>query len=215
MKPVIGITMQHDLERDILFQQSAYIDAVADCGGIPLSVPPSDINFSSEITKRADGFIFTGGGDIDPTVYGKGISGEAMNISKKRDLPELELFRECVKNNIPSLGICRGIQIMNVAMGGDLIPHTPFHSAEYKEGKSVHLVLVKGKYFAVNSSHHQVLGYIPPCFEVFARDLKNDVEGIYMPGKNFIAGVQWHPEKNYKYNSFSRHIIKAFIDSCV
>lgn len=177
-----------------------YAQALEGCG--------AEAVFSLELSQAAgcDGLLLPGGGDIDPSRYGQTPAG-SEEPDPARDAAELELVREFVGWGKPILGICRGIQMLNVALGGDLIqdiPTAPAHRHDPVIGDQVHqvkavpgsfLARLYGETFAVNSAHHQALGKVAPGLRVAARSLEDEVvEAVEWPEKK-IYGVQWHPER--------------------
>lgn len=159
-----------------------------------------------DLTKDCGGLLLPGGGDIDPARYGQAPAG-SEEPDLQRDAAELQLVREFVARGRPILGICRGIQMINVALGGDLIQDIPTaqdHRHDPVTGDKVHhvtagedsfLAPLYGTEFSVNSSHHQALGRIAPGLRVAARSREDGVvEAVEWPEKA-IYGVQWHPER--------------------
>jgi putative glutamine amidotransferase len=218
--PVIGITAgivteQQDYGLMHRHRVSAdYSQAVIDAGGIPIILPPQDGTID-QILELVDGLIFSGGADIDPARYGNvEIHPATYDISEARDQFELELMRAAVQRNVPTLCICRGIQVLNVALGGTLVQHigdqveSPLthrqHEAGYLGTESSHHVTfieesLAAKVFGthvvpVNSLHHQSLA--TPAVAIRVEGVSSDgvIEAVSVPTCHFILGVQWHPE---------------------
>ena len=177
-----------------------YASALEGCG--------AECVFSLDVEEALDcqGLLLPGGGDIDPARYGQPSAGsEAPDL--QRDAAELELVSRFLAWGRPILGICRGIQLLNVALGGDLIQDIPTaadHKHDAVRGDRVHGVeaapgsFLEGLYetsFPVNSAHHQALGQVAPGLRVAARSQADGViEAVEWPEKR-IYGVQWHPER--------------------
>lgn len=164
--------------------------------------------FSLDLTQAKDcgGLLLPGGGDIDPARYGQ-ISAGSEEPDLQRDAAELQLVSDFLAWKRPILGICRGIQMLNVALGGNLIQDIPTaadHRHDPTIGDRIHSVVAEetgflyplyGKEFVVNSSHHQALGQLAPDFRVVARSaLDGVIEAVECPEKQ-LYGVQWHPER--------------------
>lgn len=224
MKPIIGIScsmgqsiismtmenrpqLQHRLN-------DTYIQAIVEAGGIPVMLPNlADISVIEELVARLDGVLLSGGGDLDPMLFGERATGNLGTVTPRRDTFELALARYILKKtNKPLLGICRGIQVMNVAMGGSLHIDLPddgklCHSlAMYPRDAVTHdihvlentkLADIMGSGIGyVNSFHHQAVKEVADGFVISAKSLQDDiVEAIELPDHSFAVGVQWHPEE--------------------
>lgn len=177
-----------------------YANALEGCGALGI--------FSLDLTKAKEcaGLLLPGGGDIDPARYGQPLAG-SEEPDLQRDAGELQLVSDFMAWGKPILGICRGLQMLNVALGGDLIqdiPTAPRHKHDSVTGDQVHKVVVEedsflypiyGKEFSVNSAHHQAIGRLAPGLRLIARCAEDGVpEGIEWPEKG-IFGLQWHPER--------------------
>lgn len=176
-----------------------YAAALEFCGLQPVfSTFPSD-------SRNCAALLLPGGGDLDPALYGQNNMG-SRTIDRSLDERELELVRSFLQNGRPIFGICRGLQVLNVAFGGDLIQHLPTSAAhcwEEETGDKRHLVRVRpesflhniyGDEFFVNSAHHQGAGQIAKGFTVAARAGDGVTEALEWPEKKIYA-VQWHPER--------------------
>lgn len=176
-----------------------YAEALEFCGGTPV--------FSRDLSQAEDcgGLLLPGGGDVDPSRYGQENNGSA-NIDKVLDQREIELIRQFSLVGKPILGICRGLQILNVALGGDLIQDietAPTHKWEENTGDKVHMVTAAkdsflyplyGESFSVNSAHHQAVNDLADGFSIAATAADGVVEALENRKKNIYA-VQWHPER--------------------
>jgi putative glutamine amidotransferase len=183
--------------------------SVRRAGGVPVMLSAADdAPEIGELTARCDGFVFAGGNDIDPSFYGESNKGSiAPNI--ERDRFELTLLKSALGAGKPVLGICRGCQLINVALGGDLHQNLPDLKPEWKLHKRsdvtegyVHDVDVlmpeyfpslKGRVMRVNSMHHQVVNHLASDLEITAQTRDGLVEGVAMLS-SYVVGVQWHPE---------------------
>lgn len=176
-----------------------YEEAVAFCGGVCI------ISQNLEYAKLCDGLLLSGGGDIDPKRYGAKNLG-STNIDETTDAQELELVRAFSVTNRPILGICRGLQVVNVAFGGDLIQDiktASTHQWTERTGDQVHPVTAEegsflqtlyGNGFRVNSAHHQAVGKLAQGLAVSAKAKDGVIEAIECKAKRIYA-VQFHPER--------------------
>lgn len=219
-KPVIGITPtpMDDTQDHGSFHRytlaDTYTRAIEAAGGIPLIIPPQDGN-TSEILDVLDGLLISGGGDIDPAAYGASeVHEKTGGIHHGRDELELALAREALERDMPMFCICRGIQVLNVALGGTLyqdvadefsadISHRQQDNKIPKEepGHDVSVQpdsLLARTYgqstIAVNSFHHQSLKDVAPGLQVNGVAPDGTIEAVEHTGKTWVLGVQWHPE---------------------
>lgn len=239
MKPIIGITSDYnDGDRPefggkipTCFLRDRYVHAVEATGGIPLILPPlgSPSRSARSILERIDGLLLTGSGpDIDPGSYGERRRFPFKTVHPKRFLLEQELVRQAKKKGMPILGICGGMQLMNVAAGGSLyqdikeqIPKAmqhqrggkPAHMIEVKKGTLLSKIL-KGDRLRVNSAHHQGVKQVAPGYVVNAEADDGVIEGIEAVGYPFVLGVQWHPEF-LNADDQSATLFKAFLKMAV
>ncbi|HEX6701584.1 MAG TPA: gamma-glutamyl-gamma-aminobutyrate hydrolase family protein [Gaiellaceae bacterium] len=214
MRPLIGITTYveparwgyWELEAALIPQD--YVESVENAGGRALLVPPSD-DAVEETLDALDGIVFTGGADIDPKEYGAEAHAETFGIRGDRDRSELALMRAALERDMPVLGICRGIQVLNVARGGDLHQHLPdlvgheqhkhdppgvFNDHEVEIAPETRLASILGDTHDVKSHHHQGLAKLGEGLVEAARADDGTVEAIEDPGQRFALGVLWHPE---------------------
>jgi len=214
-KPVIGVTVSYRWEDNILYLRNYYVKALEKAGGIPLLIPSTlSTSLINEILRSIDGILISGGGDVFPTHYGK-TPRDVKRIEPYRDEFEVSLIREALRLNIPLLAICRGIQIINVALGGTLHQSieevTELKHTWYREGKleapwwyPVHKVRIKKdtllwKIFGkeeiwVNSFHHQAVERTGDGLIVSGNSEDGLIEAIEHENHPFFLGVQWHPE---------------------
>jgi putative glutamine amidotransferase len=211
-KPVVGITTYLTpaawgaWEMDAALVPADYVHAVAEAGGVPLLVPPGAA--VSETLDVVDGIVFSGGSDLDPTLYGASAHPETGGVVRERDDFELSLMRAALERDVPMLAICRGSQVLNVALGGDLEQHVPDrvgtklhrevpgvfseHRVEVLPG--THLSEVFAGRGDVKSHHHQGFGALAPGLREAARAPDGTLEAIEDPSRRFTLGVLWHPE---------------------
>jgi gamma-glutamyl-gamma-aminobutyrate hydrolase PuuD len=212
-RPVVGITSYAQEASWGVWRLPAvliplmYVEAVERAGGRALVVPPSEVG-AEETLDALDGIIFSGGADVDPTVYGSERHTETDAPQRHRDEGELALLRAALERDMPTLAICRGVQLLNVARGGDLVQHLPeevghdehkqtpgvfaVHPVEVKEG--TRLASVIGMRTDVTSHHHQAVGRIGEGLVEAAWAADGTLEAIEDPDARFALGVQWHPE---------------------
>lgn len=243
MKPLIGISCSmgqaiYSLHQDNPPQlqhrmNETYIRAITRAGGIPVILPNiEDISCVEEIAQRLDGFLLSGGDDVDPALFGERATEKLGHVIPRRDQFEIALTR-CVleKTEKPLLGICRGIQVMNVAMGGSLHIDLPSdgklchslsmyprnvrsHEIELVPDTRLEKIMGHGT-GRVNSFHHQAIKAVADCFAVTAKSLPDDVvEAIELPGERFAVGVQWHPEELTEYPEAAA-LFDAFIKAAM
>ena len=216
-RPVIGITGNYNQETCTLAE--GYYQSVLKAGGIPFIIPPFyETDRLGELLDRLDGIIFSGGGDINPLLLGEEPIKELHSITPERDLQELLLARLAYDRQIPMLGICKGIQIINAALGGtnyqDIhtqmegirIKHSqdqdrryPSHQVSITDGSI--LAKLFGTELAVNSFHHQACKTAAPCLTVTAMSTDGVIEAVESNEFKSILGVQWHPETYILRNS--------------
>lgn len=203
MRPIIGITSGLSDGGDYLTRKR-YADAVTLAGGLPVILPYTDR--ADEILPHCGGLIFSGGGDILPERYGLDSYDKSLLFepSEERDEYELALFRLAYDMDIPTLGICRGIQVMNAALGGKIVydigchrqktpGDLPHHIVSVTPGSMLHRTTGKLT-LPVNSFHHQAPAEPADGLLTSARSPDGSVEALEAAGKRFILGVQWHPE---------------------
>lgn len=225
-RPVIGITSS--MGNGAIRLGKYYFDAIWAAGGVPVGLPYTGCAADAKKFAESgifDGILFSGGVDVDPHRYGEEITGANVEVSAERDEFELTLA-ELIKNtDLPILGICRGIQLMNVAFGGSLWQDIPGHKQE--EGGSFHerhanvvpgtllRELVGHDDIFTNSFHHQAVKVPAPGFIVAARADDGTIEAIEPAVRTdrFILGVQWHPERFHDIDSTSGNIFRAFVNA--
>lgn len=230
-KPVIGIVPLVDAGRESLWMLPGYMELVKAAGGVPVMMPLTEKADNIEVLlDLCDGFLITGGHDVDPACYGEEVMSECGELCPLRDRMERPLFLGAIERDKPVLGICRGLQAMNVILGGDLYQDIPKqrpsdvdHHMDAPYGRTAHPIrLVEGSPLAqclgaveagVNSCHHQAVRTLAPRLKSMAEAPDGVIEAVYMPDRRFVWAVQWHPEF-YDNNPDSHKIFEAFIKSC-
>jgi gamma-glutamyl-gamma-aminobutyrate hydrolase PuuD len=212
-KPVVGITTYvtpakwgyWDVEAALVPLE--YVQAVEGAGGRALLVPPSDDGVE-ETLDVLDGLIFSGGSDLDPELYGQEAHQETTGVVKERDRAELALLEAALARDMPVLAVCRGSQVLNVALGGDLVQHLPDvvgdekhkhtpgtfsdHEVRLQSGSRVGALL--GERAPVKSHHHQGFGRLGEGLTAAAWADDGTLEAVEDPSRRFAVGVLWHPE---------------------
>lgn len=240
MKPVIGITVNYDMGnrigthtglgtplQDWDYIALDYANAVAASGGIPVLIPnlknPDDM---IPFLDRIDGLLLSGGADIEPTLYGDVVKGFCGPIQVRRDAQEMVLLKSAFAKKMPILGICRGLQFMNVGFGGTMYQDLPtekgiYHSINVAErNHPIHTVKFSGGMIrdimgvdelGTNSYHHQGLKDIAANGTVTGMTADGNVEVVeFSGGHPFTIGVQWHPEMMYD-SPYTKKLFDAFI----
>jgi putative glutamine amidotransferase len=212
-RPAIGITIGYDRRRrDLHTLRQDYVRSVEGGGGLPLVLAPGAPTDAAELLDLIDGLVLSGGSDIEPSLYGEAPHRKLGAVIRERDDFELALCREALRRDLPMLAICRGHQVLNVATGGTLIQDIPSevsggieHDARCERWERTHEIrILQGtrlreilgrERVAVNSFHHQAVERVGEGLVVSACSADGKVvEGVEMPGRGFVLGVQWHPE---------------------
>jgi putative glutamine amidotransferase len=211
----------------------SYSEAIAASGAAPLQIPQGlTLDTLRSIFDRLDGVLLAGGGDIDPAYYDQVAGDSISGLDRDRDEMEVALTRWAVDENKPILTICRGIQVMNVALGGTLyqdvladmpgaIRHAYFQSQGFARDYRPHHVelsagshmarLMGGERFPVNSLHHQGINQVAPDLKPVAFAPDGLVEGVEVEGHPFAVGVQWHPESLVPEDAVMRSLFDGFV----
>ena len=231
MLPVIGIVPMYDDKMENYRLRPGYMDAVETAGGIPVMLRPTeDECVLEQLIESCDGFIFSGGQDIEPARYGEEKLERCEECMPSRDSYELKFLKLVLECNKPVLGICRGIQVFNVLYGGDLYQDIPtqlseevvhrasvigeaaMHTVEVYEGTP--LADVTGeKTIEVNSFHHQAVKNLGAGLLPMAKSNDGVIEGAYVPNKRFAAAVQWHPELMFKTDKNAMALFKVLVEA--
>lgn len=228
-KPIIGITASYGTNGNISMRP-AYVDAIRENGGIGcLLSRPTNPDEIAALAADLDGLLFAGGGDIDPVYYGETVAHPSVEITPERDTFELALFAAFIQTGKPIFGICRGIQLMNVALGGSLHQHIEGHRQSPTPGcqpvqpvaveAGTRLAVLVGmadgaSEMPVNTFHHQAVKVPGRGLIVSARAADGIIEAIELPDHPFFVGVQWHPELFYRDYPAARGLFAGFVAAC-
>ncbi|NMC56332.1 MAG: gamma-glutamyl-gamma-aminobutyrate hydrolase family protein [Eubacteriaceae bacterium] len=233
-KPIIGVTPLFDDRRESIWMVAGYLKSIQYAGGIPVVLSLSDCEKEiNQIAQDFDGFLFTGGHDVDPSVYGEEKLPFCANTCKYRDDFEKILFEKALKYKKPILAICRGFQFMNAMLGGSLYqdiesqtkPNVKLtHSQEKPYNAAAHSVkiyrdtplydLIKADDIEVNSIHHQAVKVLSDKLVPMAIAPDGIIEAAYMPDEKFVLGVQWHPEFMYENDEAAARLFEGFVIAC-
>lgn len=243
-KPIIGIAPQYDYEKNRIFVVQNYLNSIKLAGGIPVILPLNIERRELEtIVELLDGVLFPGGPDIDPFTFGEETHENCGLVLPERDLLEESLFHLAYKRQKPILGICRGIQVLNVFLGGslyqDLSEFKPYYHVNFDNLSTAtpishyqksenhvlsHSILIEDntllskitnqREIRVNSFHHQGIKELAPSLIVSARSKDFLVEAIEHPDYKFFLGVQWHPEHLSSFDKHAYNLFHGFIEAC-
>jgi len=233
MRPVIGITCtridsgkssSHGINVD-------YINAIESAGGTPILLPLiQDNSCIADFVDLIDGLLLSGGVDVDPSFYGEELDPGIGKIDFDRDRTEISLSQKSLETDLPIFGICRGIQLLNVAAGGTLHQHIPgisnsilkhrqdapgshgTHTIDIREGSRL-LNIIGHSAISVNSFHHQAVKEAAPGFLVSAAARDGIIEGIESTQHSFAIGAQFHPERMWQNNPPMNALFVAFVDA--
>lgn len=233
-KPIIGVVPLVDKQRDSYWMLPGYFEGVIEAGGVPVMLPLSDDETTlDQALSACDGLLITGGQDVSPAVYGEkdpatvALVGET---SPERDVMEAALLPRAIENDLPVLGICRGIQVINALLGGTLwqdlpaqhpsaVEHhgkppydAPVHTVEVLPKTPLAAAISAGEH-AVNSYHHQAVRELAPGLQAMAVSPDGLVEALWRPESRFLWAVQWHPEFAHRVDKAARQIFSAFVDA--
>jgi len=231
--PLIGITTyrtNNPYGNPILALVEKYVLAISQAGGIPVLIPLGLPNLLLEtLTSRLDGILFSGGGDIDPEIFGMDKIPEVNNVDPDRDRVEIHLVRNAISEDLPFLGICRGIQVINVALGGTLYTHIadqhpqPIEHTYYPVWPRDHLphsvqvdpnsrlaAILKNTTQDVNSLHHQGICDLASKLKATGWAPDNLIEAVELPNHPFGLAVQWHPECLQEQKNM-RELFRSFV----
>lgn len=235
MKPLIGILSNitsHNEDKILgierIFTSKTYVNAVEKSGGVPLIIP---VNTDKENIKRqiqvVDGVIISGGVDVNPILYNEEPIKELGYINPDIDEFDIIAIKTAIELNKPILGICRGLQVINVSLGGSLYQDISYansfvkHFQDTKSYIATHqieidkdsiLYEVLGEKAFVNSYHHQSIKDLGEGLEIIAYSKDGIVEAVQSNSSNFILGVQWHPEMMADYDKKMMDLFKLFIN---
>lgn len=223
-RPLIGITSSKTADGKLAMSQN-YLNAVWEAGAVSVLLAyTEDEEKLAEYAKVFDGFLFAGGDDMDPARYGEEVKFDNVEIDADRDRFELGLYKHVKATGKPILGICRGIQVLNVAEGGTLYQHIDGHRqtptpgtvteqpVHVKEGSMLHGLVGKETIF-VNSFHHQNIKDLAPTLEIDGVSEDGYIEAVHMENHPFFLAVQWHPEIFREHDEGMRNVFSAFVNA--
>jgi putative glutamine amidotransferase len=237
MRPLIGIPcnagQRADNARPIYGNNRSYVHAVESAGGVPVLIPLlGDLEGLNSLLPRLDGLLLSGGIDIEPAQYGEEPHAALGAVDPHLDALELALARWAIEEDIPTLGICRGHQILNVARGGSLYQdlaaqypgslqhanwdkprNTKIHRVEM-EADSQFADILGTRSIEANSLHHQAIKKVGYGIRITGYSEDGVVEMIEMPDHRFMLGVQGHPEELYQDDPAWANLFRAFVDAC-
>jgi len=219
-RPVIGICAALERAQWSVWDQEAillprsYADAVQEAGGLAVMLPPDSrlTEEPDEVLERIDGLMLAGGADIDASSYGQEAEPETIGTVPERDRFEIALVLGAIERDMPVLGICRGMQLINVALGGTLVQHLPDHYGHHEHRRvlgsfdgadhdvevapeTLAMEVVGAPRHATKSHHHQGIDCLGAGLVVSGTSALDELsEAIELPSKRFVLGVQWHPE---------------------
>lgn len=233
-KPVIGILPQYEVETKRIKIEEFYVKAIQKEGGIPILLPLyQEISDIVALLPEIDGVLYPGGPDVSPFYWGEDSAWECRVIQPARDQLEIELLPYILALKKPILGICRGLQVLNIALGGDIyqdIEHlksdttnvghyqksrgdVPTHYVNVCKDTLLHNIVKLDK-IMVNSYHHQVIRTVAKGLEITGYSNDGYTEAVTMREYPFFLGVQWHPEELYEGDKTSQLIFQTFIQAC-
>jgi putative glutamine amidotransferase len=231
-KPIIGLTsayVKHNEFMEGVYIHHDYHKSIAANGGIPIILPYINTEIALETLTLCDGIILSGGEDVDPKFYVQDPHPNLGATIPERDLIEIAIAKYAIDNNIPLLAICRGVQILNVALGGTLIQDIPSqvgepiqHVQKIARSRDSHWVnisddsklinILGSDRVRVNSLHHQSIDKIGSDLRVVAQSSDGVVEAVeYIHSSRFTIGVQWHPESMASTNKMMNQLFQEFI----
>jgi putative glutamine amidotransferase len=217
------------LRRESVFTGRNYTRAIEAEGGIPFVAPVADPNIAAAMVAHVDGVLFSGGADIDPGYFDQPPHPQLGAVDPQRDAFEFALYRAARHAGKPIFGVCRGIQLINVAEGGSLFQHLPalgrnvqhsqadrgglpHHLLQLSDGSRLQAAFGSDRVF-VNSYHHQGLDRLGAGLLVTARAQDDLIEAVEGTSGAWLLGVQWHPEMSYASHPEQRAPFRAFLDA--
>ena len=226
--PFIGITTYGRGPHNRYILPAEYVDAVRRAGGIPLLLPPGEERMDA-VLPLLKAVVFSGGGDLDPDLYGGSRHETIYMVEPERDRSEIDLARRVFDLEVPTLAICRGSQILNVAKGGTLIEHLPDEVGETVNHRvpprepTPHPIRVEpasrlagllgATDFSCMSWHHQAVRRVAPGFEVVAHAPDGTIEGLEAPSHPWLVAVQWHPELTAAEDPIQQRLFDALVEA--
>ncbi len=231
-KPLIGITTyppSHVLIGDQFTSPVEYTAAVRRAGGIPVLIPPGEPNLT-ELLARLDGLLLSGGGDIDPKHYDGSALEQVYGVDEKRDATEFHLLEQVMESGMPTFGICRGAQVINVGLGGtliedietelggnDVVQHRKLpgfftdHGTTVQEDTKLARIMGKTQDVVGASGHHQSIRDVAPGLVVSAQAADGIIEAVEHAHHPYLVAVQWHPERTAHADPAQQKLFDAFV----
>lgn len=231
-QPLIAVTTSVAVGRgpERAMVNASYLTALGAAGGVPLLIPPQlSPGALEQLLEAVDGLLLTGGGDVSPALYGESPDPTLVGVSEARDAVEIACVRFAMDRDLPILALCRGMQVLNVALGGTLVqdihsamPDALAHAAGEARDEPVHAVhvdpasglarLLGATDIDVNSRHHQAIGTPGEGLVVAGCAPDGVIEALEMPGRAaFLAAVEWHPEDMTPHADHARRLFSAFV----
>jgi putative glutamine amidotransferase len=232
-EPLIGVSTSVTVGEypERAYVNSAYLRAVEQAGGIPVLLPPPlGASARETLWRRLDGLVLTGGGDIEPGRFGQDTHPKTALVSGDRDALEMELVDRALRDDVPLFGICRGLQVINVALGGSLHQHIPDavgetvqHTQSEKRHVATHPVkvlaegtrlgrIVGTSELSVNSFHHQAIESLGRGLREVAWAPDQVIEAVeHEDARRFVVAVQWHPEDLVEHDPAARALFTAVV----
>jgi putative glutamine amidotransferase len=228
--PLIGITAGNNPRTPGQYViRWDYVRSIEQAGGIPVILAPSGAALHSRLTTRLDGLLLTGGVDIEPSAYGESFHPTVTRISAERDEFEFKLTKTAIEQKMPILAICRGLQVLNVVMGGSLVQDIPAmigpeishddserqrhelaHQVTLKTGSRLYEIFKEDRLW-VNIFHQQSAKRLGYGLMAVAWADDGVIEGMELPDSHFVVGVQWHPESFWNQGGTFSELFKSFI----
>lgn len=228
----IGITCGHGKADPMLTLHETYMQVITEAGGVAVILPPASPGLALEHLAMVDGILLGGGGDLHGRWFGQPLHPLAREIDPERDCYEIALTKQAVEMGKPILGVCRGIQVINAALGGDIwqdvslmsltqdinhFPQAPIwygtHRVRLAEGSRIAAILDNTDIW-VNSTHHQALHTLGKGLAVAGTSTDGVIEAVEGTKESFLAAVQWHPEKMTRHNPRMQRLFDALVAAC-
>jgi len=235
-RKIVGITCSSNEaspgENARQYLNTAYVLAILKAGGVPVIIPNVvDKELVESYLASIDGLMLSGGVDVDPKYFDEERHPNLGEVDVSRDSTELPLVKRALELDMPIFGICRGIQTLNVAMGGTLYQHIPVqapsaihhqqsdikiarkdfsHSIRIEDGCRLRSIVGKGE-MQTNSFHHQALKSVAPGLVVTAHAPDGIIEAVEAPDRRYLIAVQFHPEETAPHDEYSHRLFEAFV----
>jgi putative glutamine amidotransferase len=225
-RPSIGITTHGRNEKGRFDVNAKYVDAVRRAGGFPVLLPPGETQ-PAECFEFLDGIVVTGGPDVEPKRYGGKMHAQVYGVDPERDACEVELVKAIFEHQKPTLCICRGMQVLNVALGGTLIEHLPdevgekvVHRADTYQMHDVEIVpdthlarILGARRISAASWHHQAVRKTAPGLTITARAPDGVIEAVEHADHPDLIAVQWHPEHTAGEDKYSQQLFDWLVST--